>query len=61
MHGLPLFVCTFLMCFGILRMIHSDLGGSTFTSIVHGQMLGYLRRSIGFVSYLICTYVSVWY
>ena len=30
-------------------------GGSTFTSIVHGQMLGYLRRSIGFISYLICT------
>ncbi|CBK23917.2 uncharacterized protein [Blastocystis hominis] len=43
MKGVSLCICTFLMCFG----------GSTMTNFVHGLMMGYLRRSTSFVSFLI--------
>ena len=42
MKGVSLTICTFLMCFG----------GSTITNFVHGRMMGYLRRSTSFVSFL---------
>ena len=55
MRGLPLFVCTFFMCFGIYVSMRLCLGGSTITSIIHGMMFSALRVSTGFVSYFITT------
>lgn len=53
MKGVSLCICTFLMCFGRSLDHFSSIGGSTMTNFVHGLMMGYLRRSTSFVSFLI--------
>ncbi|KAK8803877.1 hypothetical protein WA588_005767 [Blastocystis sp. NMH] len=50
MRGIPFYFCAFLMCFG----------GSTLTSIAHGLMMGYLRRSTSFLSYVLGVLSVMW-
>ena len=60
MKGISLTICTFLMCFGSHLKSLQRIGGSTITNFVHGRMMGYLRRSTSFISFLAGLYsVSV--
>lgn len=45
---LPLFLCVLVSIYHYIN----NVGGSSITNFMHGVMMGYLRRSTGFISYL---------